>query len=169
MSIILTSNNFPNYREVESTNFSINNDNIILNNNLILESDFINNAEMVIRGSIIFMGGKLINRGNIYLKEKESIEYIIPFDINSDFQKTGFIIGKNVNNLILKVCGPIGSSVKWEKHFIFQLGKNSSFYFSNDGGLTSKDKIEAGDELYWNESYSNLKLYKDWKVILQIL
>lgn len=168
MGIFLSNDNFTDYKEVNYVD-NINNNNIILNNNLVLESDFTNNANIALRGSIIFNGGKLINLGNIYLIEKEIIEYILPFDINGDFQKTGLILEKDITDLILTVTGPNNTSVKWEKKFNFELGKNNAFYFSNDGGVSFNDKIEAGSELYWNESYSNLKIYKNWKVILQIL
>jgi hypothetical protein len=168
MSILLNNNNFTGYKEVNNID-SINNSDIILNNNLILESDFINNGNIALRGSIIFNGGKLINRGNIYLIEREIMEYILPFDINGDFQKTGLILEKDITDLILIITGPNNSSVKWKKKFNFELGKNNPFYFSNDDGVTSNNKIEVGSELYWNESYSKLKLYKNWKIILQIL
>jgi len=168
MSIILSNENFIDYKEVISIE-DINNSNIILNNNLILDSDFINNGNLVIRGSIIFNGGKLINRGKIYLTKSEFIEYILPNDINGDYQYTGLEIQKDINNFTLVVKGPVNSSVSWKNEFTFQSGKKSPFYFSNDGGLTSKSKIELGDKLYWNESYSKLKLYKSWRIILQIL
>jgi hypothetical protein len=174
MSIFLTTDNFTDYKQVNTIDNlnNNNNNNIILNNNLILESDFINNANIALKGSIIFNGGKLINRGNIYLVQKKFIEYTLPFDINGDFQKTGLIIEKDVYNFIIiskTITGPNNNSVKWEKKFNFELGKNNAFYFSNDGGVTAKDKIQVGSELYWNESYSKLKIYKDWKIILQIL
>jgi hypothetical protein len=169
MSIFLTTDNFTDYKQVNTIENFINNNNIILNNNLILESNFINNANIALRGSIIFNGGKLINRGNIYLIQKEIIEYILPFNINGDFQKTGLILQKDITNLILTVTGPNNTSVKWVNKFNFELGKNNAFYFSSDGGVTAKDKIQVGSELYWNESYSKLKIYKDWKIILQIL
>jgi hypothetical protein len=169
MSISLSSKSFDDFDSLSKLESNINFNKIILNNNLILEKDFINNGEMVIRGSIIFNGGKLINRGNIYLIEKEIIEYILPFDINGDYQYTGLEIQRDINDLNLLITGPSNSSVSWKNDFIFQLGRNSSFYFSNDGGLTPKSKIEAGDRLYWNESYSKLRLYKSWRIILQLL
>lgn len=169
MCISLSSEEFDNFNLVSKLDSDINFNKIILNNNLILEKDFINNGEIAIRGSIIFNGGQLINRGRIYLIQKDFIEYTLPFDISGDYQYTGLEIQKDISELNLIVTGPINSSVNWESEFIFSSDKNSSFYFSNDGGLTSKSKIEAGDRLYWNESYSKLKLYKSWRIILQIL
>jgi len=168
MSIILSNDDFFDYKEVTSVDGD-NNENLILNNNLILDSDFINNGNLVIKGSIVFNGGKLINRGSIYLIQKDFIEYTLPFDISGDYQYTGLEIQKDISELKLIVAGPINSSVNWKNEFKFQPDKNSSFYFSNDGGLTQKSKIEAGDRLYWNESYSKLKLYKSWRIILKTL
>ena len=169
MCISLSSEEFDNFNLVSKLDSDINSNKIILNNNLILEKDFINNGEIAIRGSIIFNGGQLINRGRIYLIEKEKIEFTIISDLIGDYQYTGLEIQRDISDLNLLITGPVNSSVSWKNDFIFQLGRNSSFYFSNDGGLTSKSKIEAGDRLYWNESYSKLKLYKSWRIILQIL
>ncbi len=168
MSIILSNDDFFDYKEVTSVDGD-NNENLILNNNLILDKNFINNGNLVIKGSIVFNGGKLTNRGSIYLIQKEFIEYTLPFDISGDYQYTGLEIKKDISELNLIVTGPTNSSVNWKNEFIFSSNKNSPFYFSNDGGLTQKSKIEAGDRLYWNESYSKLKLYKSWRIILQIL
>jgi len=146
---------------------NINNENIILNNNLILQSDFINNSKMAIRGSIIFNGGSFINRGKVYLIEKEKIEFTVENDINQDFQFTGLVIDSDITYLNLIVFGPKNSSINWSKKFDFKLGRESAFYFSNNNGLTSKTKIETGDGLYWNANYSGLTIYRNWRIILE--
>lgn len=166
MSIIL-SNDIPSYKQVDIIGLQ-NNDNIILNNNLILESDFINNGNLFIRGSIIFSGGRLINRGEIYLIQKKFIEYIIPFDLSGDSQATGLVVDYDIKNLNITVTNNSNNN-RGKYTTTIDFTKESAFYFSNDGGLTSKKVIESGDELYWNESYSRIKIFKGLKIILQIL
>lgn len=165
MSINLI-NDIPLYKQVNIIGLQ-NNDNIILNNNLILESDFINNGNLFIRGSIIFNGGRLINRGEIFLIQKKTIEYIIPFDLSGNSQATGLVVDYDIKDLSITVTNNSSSRGKYTTNIGFT--KESTFYFSNDGGLTSKKNIESGDELYWNESYSKIKIFKGLKIILQIL
>jgi hypothetical protein len=168
MSIKLGCNlDFSDFKIINVFESNFNNDKVILSNNLELESDFTNNGIILIRGSIIFNGGKLINKGDIYLIESNILEFTISDDIIGDNVFTGISINQNINNLSLFVLGPIDSSINWFNQFDFQLGKEKPFYFSNDGGLTAKNKIEPGDKLYWNESYSKLRIYKTWRIILK--
>jgi len=169
MCIKLSSDEYKHFNLVINIDFNTNSHKIIINKDLILENDFTNNGEMAISGSIIFRGGKLINNGKIYLIEKEKIQYILDNDISGDFQYTGLQIKSDINDLSLIVKGPVNTSIDWESEFKFEIGKNSAFYFSNDGGLTPKSTIQSGDKLYWNESYSKLKLYKSWRIILEII
>jgi hypothetical protein len=40
------------------------------------------------------------------------------------------------------------------------------FYFSDDGGSTSKVTIQSGDSLYWNGTFVGFDLYIGWRVSL---
>lgn len=49
-----------------------------------------------------------------------------------------------------------------------------SCYFSNDGGVTARNftspnKVQLGDGLYWNNSYSGTDLYTGWRISLYYL
>jgi len=168
MSIILGCDlDFSEFNVLSSFESNFNNDNIVFNNNLILDSVFNNTGIIIIRGSIIFNGGKLLNSGTIYLIDKNTLEFKVDNDIIGDNAFTGITVNATMNDLSLIVLGPTNSSINWSNEYNFQFGKNSPFYFSNDGGLNSKDKIEAGDKLYWNETYSKLRIYKTWRIILK--
>lgn len=52
----------------------------------------------------------------------------------------------------------------------FQVGYGTSVgvpcYFSNDGGITAKSTVVAGDGLYWNGTFVGTDLYSTWRISL---
>lgn len=170
MSIVLGNNkDFSDFQVIDKIESNINYYKLILNNDLVLDSDFINNGELAIRGSIIFNGGKLINRGEIYFIEKDIIEYDLPFDLSGDNQFTGLIVDREIKKVVILVTSPFSKTEGWKSVINFDFSEKNPFYFSDDGGVTQKMEIQPGDGLYWNESYSKIKLFKGLRIILQIL
>ena len=72
-------------------------------------------------------------------------EFIITSTISGDNQFTGLtVIGEPLNDSYVQLF------VNGLEYKVGDL--TSSFYFSNDGGITAKISIEQGDELYYNQS-----------------
>jgi hypothetical protein len=142
---------------------------------LLISGSLINNGHLIIKNNgIKIMGdGSLKNNGDLTFISDKKITFFKSFFVEKtttgDYQETGFFIDECINytnGLKILVTGPDKSSLNWEAQFDFTLGKKfeTPCYFSNDGGLTAKDKIERGDQLYWNSSFAGFDLYRTWNI-----
>jgi len=144
---------------------------------LFIYGSLINNGHLIIKnkGITIMGNGLLKNNGNLTLVSDKKIiffkSFFVKTNTSGDYQETGFFIDEDINDvddLTIIVNGPQSSFLKWEAKFDFKLGQKfeTPCYFSNDGGLTAKIKIEKGDQLYWNSTFSGFDLYQTWNLKL---
>jgi hypothetical protein len=173
------SNDLP-YKTLENLDKDIvikSGDNYLISKNISIDKTIINNGNLYIKGvGFELNGGSIINNGNIFFipsstlyKFKKIRKFLIEENISTDSKFTGFKADCYIeNDFLVIITGPDNSSIIWKKEFNIKIGQKikSPFYFSGDGGKTSKDKIEIGDGLYCNTSLLQTNLYKDWKLIL---
>jgi hypothetical protein len=93
--------------------------------------------------------------------------FVMSIDILGDGEFTGFTISHT------PVLGCyIGAFVNGQECEVGYGSTNSSpFYFSNDGGATSRsntspNNVQVGDGLYWNSSIGGVGLYTTWRISL---
>jgi hypothetical protein len=111
-----------------------------------------------------FSGG-----GSLSISDKN---LTILYDTDGDMQFTGI----SISNTPIDNCY-VSLFVNGQEFTIGDDATNSIAYFSNDGGLNARGfsqnhpngKIQAGDELYWNESFSELNLQSGWRVSLHYI
>jgi hypothetical protein len=102
-----------------------------------------------------------ISNIDVILLSSSDKNYVMTYDTNGDNQFTGLTISQT----------PVSGS--YVAVFIngqeFQVGvtnNNAPCYFSDDGGLTAKINIVAGDGLYWNGNIAGTDLYIGWRISL---
>lgn len=142
------------FKTVDSFDQIENNDKILFNKKITLHHDLINNGIIATGYSIEFSGGRLINNGQILLIGNTEHEFIIDFDITTDSAFTGIELDGSNMEYRLIICGPSGSHLKWSKVIESNGGKN--FYFQ-------------GNKLFFNAIQSGIEIYKNYKIIIQVL
>lgn len=136
---------------------------LFIDGDLKIDREFINNGTLVISGSII-LNDKLVNNGKIYLLNNKN-EYTLDRDLYGNARSTGIIFDiEEYRNIKIAVLGPLESAFEYYKEF--EIGKkNSSFYFSRNGGKTSVEP-KIGDELFYNETFAKSKIYSNWRILI---
>lgn len=154
-----------------------NQDNFLIEEEIVITQNILNQGNLYIKGNGFQLdGGSIINNGTIFFlpssnsfRFKKNKDFLISKTISGDSQFTGFFTQESIeNDFSVVIVGPENSSVLWEKEYNIQLGVKleSPFYFSGDKGLTAKNKVEIGDELYCNANFLQTNLYQGWKLIL---
>jgi hypothetical protein len=95
---------------------------------------------------------------------KSDKNHIMAFDTSGNGASTGLIVSQTPlpNSYV-------GVFVNGQEFEVGNVTLGVSCYFSDDGGLTAKNNIESGDELYWNGTYVGTDLYTNWRVSLYYL
>jgi hypothetical protein len=156
--------------------FIINKDDILYTDNeLLISGLLINNGHLIIKNSSIMIigNGVLKNNGKLTFTTDKKISVLRYFSVKKnivgDYQETGFFIDQDIDSvesISVVVNGPKDSFLDWEAKFDFKLGKKfeTPCYFSNDNGFTAKNKIEKGDQLFWNSTFSGFDVYQTWNI-----
>ncbi len=88
--------------------------------------------------------------------------FIMSYDTSGDGQFTGL----NISQTPLP-GGYVGVFVNGQEFEVgYGLTTSIPFYFSDDGGTTSKTTIVSGDSLYWNGNFVGFDLYVGWRISL---